>query len=110
MTTAANLSRLSNLQKVWENEPNKRPRILPIVQRIATVSGNKIYCKECKKPIVGLPSSIAVGPGHIYSPDGLADYFMNGYCEFCYDVLMHDPTDYEDLGVYVVEAIEARED
>lgn len=107
-TSKNNMDRLLDLKILWEDEPDKRPRILKVVQRIAKVSGNTLFCIECRKLVAHLPNSIAVGKGHIYSHDGANEYRMTKLCEFCFDVLMHDPEDYEQLGVYVAEAIEAR--
>lgn len=77
---------LDSLRERWEKDTTtdeERAEILKAVQVFA--EGRTPVCLSCTKPVVNLPYDLAVGPGHTYSNDGMAEFRITQLCEWCFD-------------------------
>jgi Pyruvate/2-oxoacid:ferredoxin oxidoreductase delta subunit len=101
MTTEAQLENLTKAQKIFESglaSERTMKACLRLVRIYATEEpGYDMRCMNCKKAVFYAPHPEGLIEGHVYSQNGMLEYRISRYCEFCFDKVTEE--DEEDVWV-----------
>lgn len=86
------------LQREFDNPDTpteRRVELLTFLQEGADEAEMGRPCPRCRHYPFYAPHDEALVEGHIYSPEGLAEREITGYCEYCFDEVTREPEDAE---------------
>ena len=86
------------VQQEFENENTTRERrieLLTLLKEAADESEMGSPCPRCKHYPFFAPHDEALIEGHVYSNEGIAEFRISGYCEFCFDLVTQEPDENE---------------